>query len=103
MSAALAESRNRYIPRQTYAEAVDTLILLLNAGHVDDDLAVRARRFFKDMPSKMLRIVMKEGSATRTVEVGARLEPSDCFLRLLAAVRAGDTNEIAILEHEFRS
>jgi hypothetical protein len=49
-----------YAPRQTYAEAVDALALLFDARDPEDDLAVRARRFFENMPSKMFRLVMQE-------------------------------------------
>jgi hypothetical protein len=90
-----------YAPRQTYAEAVDALALLFDARDPEDDLAVRARRFFENMPSKMFRLVMQERLAAGAPEAGVRLEPSDGLLRLIAAVSAGDANEIAVLEHEF--
>jgi len=92
-----------YRKRQTYTAAVDALATLLSARHIDDDLAVRTRRLFENVPSKMFRIVMQERPATRTTELGVSLEPSDFLLRLIAAVDAGDANEVRVLEHELCS
>lgn len=80
-----------------YETAVDEMVALVaNQG----DLAVRIRRFFVEQPKKLARVVLKPVIATSAMESSVGLEPTELFLKLLAAVRANDSDGIGILEQE---
>lgn len=49
----------------------------------------------RDVPDQLFRIGSNDGVASAAGEVVVRLEPTDFFLRLLAALRAGDWDRLA--------
>lgn len=94
-----------YIPRQTYNEAAGELEALLDAEGFESELGNKIRHTVFDHIFKFLRMILKERSASSGLTVTDQividgLEPSDLMLRLLAAVRANDCDEINTVIHE---
>ena len=89
-------------PAATHREAVDELAWLLLGRRGQHKLRVRIRRLFSEKFEKLVIIVF-EKPAAGAFEMTMRLQPSDLFMRLLAAVRASDGDAVAIIEHEILS
>jgi hypothetical protein len=69
---------------------------------IEPEVRERIIRIFTDKFLKLVVVVLNDPTAGAG-ELGMRLEPSDLLLRLAAAVRAHDRDDIAVIEHEIAS
>jgi hypothetical protein len=86
----------------TYRETVSQLALALRRYGPKDELRIRVARLFSEKFSELIVVVFDEPPAG-TTKYGIVIYPSDCLLRLLAAVRADDSDGVMALEHELLS
>jgi hypothetical protein len=93
-----------YERRPDVDEIVDELASMLDSGLVQAQLATDARKFIAQNKINLLRLVLDSGSALTANEITTikpRFEPSDLFLRLMAALRANSRDAFGIVTHDF--
>lgn len=84
---------------QTYSEAIKELRLILLGCNAPVEVLDSALRVVKRV-NECLRVVPQCGPTSGTGAPSVRLEPSDFFLRYIAAARALDWPEVLVLEHD---
>ncbi len=75
-----------------------------NSELVQPQLVHKAREFISQYKINLLRLVLNGSVAFGANQVGEsspRFEPSDLFLRLMAALRANSVDEFQVVVHEF--
>lgn len=86
-----------------YRAAVAELDTLLAWGNVSDEFAARVRRLLSEEFQEFVVVILQEAPAAGAPKAGMILKPSETFARLVAAVRAADTDALARIEHEVNS
>ena len=97
-----------YEPRPDLEKVTRGFAALLASPLIEPKFADRVQAFALANESKLLRVVLKRREAVgvpakEIVSPSSGLEPSDFYLRLIAATLANDWNFIGILEHEAAS
>ncbi len=87
----------------SYDAALDELIGWLSAQGAECELANRVRRSALDNHLKLFAVVLQGRVTPDAKKVPIHAEPSNLFLRLLAAIRTSDDHAIGVVEHELRS
>ncbi len=85
-----------------YRRAIDELAELTAKLWSDSpELATRIEALVENKPLQLCSVVLNGCRAGVAIEPrGVRLKPSNYLLRLLAAARTNDEDEILIIEHE---
>lgn len=87
---------------QSYADAVRELGLLLEREGTPDGVVGCSLRLLQS-PEKCLRVMLQVGPALDALKAAELLQPTELFLRFVAAVRANDWKQVASLGHEISS
>ncbi len=107
MEDGLKTSRDGYTPRPDYEQTLAGYAALLESALPEPELKDRIRGVLGLYQPKLFRAVMRSGAADGAHQIkgliGPGLEPTEFFLRLIAATVANDGDFVAVLEHELAS
>ena len=84
---------------QTFEDALNELHLLLNQPGTSRDAVDSALRLLQHL-NKCIVIKVQRYPAPPADEGGMMFQPSNLFIRFVAAFRAGDWPQVFIIEHE---
>jgi hypothetical protein len=86
-----------YVPRPDVDVVIDDLAHLFDSWLIDPQLVSEAREFLSHYKIDCFRLVVggrSTSAAHEVVAVSPRFEPSNLFLRLVAAVRANSLDDL---------
>lgn len=103
MEYGLKTSRDGYVKRPDGPLVLNGYAALLDSPLTKPELVARVRELLGAYEPNLFRVVARSGATLDAPEImrsGSGVEPTEFFLRLVAATVANDGDFIGVLEHE---